>query len=101
MISRGWNHVSQCGVNTTLNLAEASSKEVRPLRVGLPNGTFCNLARMNITVPGPASWDPSLCTADTVTVGHIGEILHGLHPGGEVIVLHAKYPAIGWAEPKE
>jgi alpha-amylase len=103
MMSRGWNNMSQCGVNTTKNLTEASEDSKNPLKIGMPSGTYCNLARIDGAVPGPGSWKVSDCTSDTVIVGPAGAISHGFHPGGEVIVLHVEYPAESQVkvEPKE
>jgi len=57
----------------------------------LPEGTYCNLARLPGIVYEPSNWKPDHCTCDTVDVNAAGIITRGWLPGAEVVILHREY----------
>jgi hypothetical protein len=82
-VSRGRNTYSKCGSDETKDLANT--------KTGLPEGTYCNLARLPGPVPVPSQWKESDCSSDSVIVDGTGTIINGSLPGGEVVVIHKDY----------
>jgi hypothetical protein len=83
-LSRGFSKYTQHGPNSTLSLHNLS------LRVGLPAGSYCNMA--SLSQPLVSEDDAKRCRQnDTIQVDVNHTIAYGLLASGKMVAIHRRY----------